>query len=302
MIAALTRRAAHRAAWYVQIGVGRSRFAWRARMAAAGLAPRRDYLRLDCPDGDEASGLFSEAAAVVGCLAHYENHPLVYSGMCVDFGEHGLYYEAAKGRNWWTYYFEPVSLGSGIGARMRVPSLWEHDAFAETVELRMPRATAAGIVARHLRPTPSLLDRLDGYWRERVGSARVLGVHYRGTDKWEGAPVVSYDAVAAAARDVQRAAGGGPWKIFLATDDAACVDYMAASFPQQVFSLEMQRSHDGRPLHKRSGDGFRKGDNAVMDCLLLSRSTHLIRTDSNLGLFATLFNPLLGVTMLNRCT
>ena len=107
------------------------------------------------------------------------------------------------------------------------------------------------------------------------------------------------DSVAAVVRDALPAAGATPWKIFVATDEQACLDYMLGAFPGQVLYRPMRRAVDGRPIHKTPGDGFRKGEDAVIDCLLLARCAQLIRTDSDLGLFATFFNPALPVTLLN---
>ena len=53
----------------------------------------------------------------------------------------------------------------------------------------------------------------------------------------------------------------------------------------------MFRSVDGRPIDVVNSDGnYQKGLDAVLDCVLLSRTDYLIRTASNLSLCATLFN------------
>ena len=63
----------------------------------------------------------------------------------------------------------------------------------------------------------------------------------------------------------------------------------------------MFRSVDGRPIDVVNTDGnHQKGLDAVVDCLLLSRTHAMIRTASNLSLCSTLFNPQLPDTLLNR--
>lgn len=300
-VAAATAYAARmgaRAAWYARLAGGRARVAVRDLLDLAGVRLRPEWLVLDCADGEEASGLFSEVAAVVGCLAHYEARPRLYAGLWVDFRDHGLYYAPAAGANWWEYYFEPVKIAPSPHAVPRAVPPWQHDDFAEYVELEMPRGVAAGILARHVRPTSSLQNKVDRYWLAQADGAHVVGVHYRGTDKWEGAPPVPYDRVAAAVREALPAEEARRWKVFVATDEQACLDHMLAAFPGRVIHRRMPRSVDGRPLHKAPGDGFRKGEDAVIDCLLLSRCAHLVRTDSDLGLFATFFNPDLPVRLL----
>ena len=79
-------------------------------------------------------------------------------------------------------------------------------------------------------------------------------------------------------------------------------NFMRQRFHGRVITLDIRRSSDGRPLHKAPGNGYRKGEAAMIDCLLLARCSHLVRTDSDLGLFSTFFNPDLPVTMLGKPT
>lgn len=293
----LSERLHARATWYSRIGLGRMRRAARRASAGVGLPITKEFLVLDCPDGDEASGLFSEVAAVVGCLAEITAHPALYAGMRVDFQDHGLYYDAATGPNWWEYFFEALECGAPAGAMLRAVSDWEHDWLAETVELEMSRASAAALVRRHVRVKPRLLEQVDRYREAHAAGAFLIGVHYRGTDKWEGAPIVPYEAVAQAVIDAAPTAATA-WKLFLATDEQACLEFMQHRFPERVIARDIRRSSDGQPLHKASGNGYRKGEDALLDCVLLSRCARLVRTDSDLGLFATYFNPDVPVRLL----
>ncbi|HWI19563.1 MAG TPA: hypothetical protein VNT81_17540, partial [Vicinamibacterales bacterium] len=221
MVASAARVLFDRINWYSRIAAGRARFTARAALGSvAATLVTPEVLLLDCPDGDEASGLFSEAAAVVGALAHVEHWPTLYAGLRVDFREHGLYYDSAAGPNWWEYYFEPVAIGTSGHARTVAD--WEHDAFAHAVELRMQRVEAARLVKRYVVPKASIGQKVDAFWREHVGDVFTVGVHYRGTDKWEGAPVVPFDAMAAA---VTEATSGRPeWKVVVATDEQPFLD------------------------------------------------------------------------------
>ena len=129
--------------------------------------------------------------------------------------------------------------------------------------------------------------------------ARIIGVHYRGTDKRQDAPRVPYEAVASAVI-AQAAREGGDWKLFAASDEQAFVDFMRERFGARVACLDMRRSTDGSPIDVVQGDNRRKGADAVLDCLLLSRCDALLRTASNLGLCASFFNPRVLVVELSR--
>lgn len=262
---------------------------------AAGLRAR-EVLVLRSGHGRNASGLFSEVAAVIGFLEHYEQWRRFYAGARLEFVD-GLYLDPAYGSNWWQYYFEPISLGNDGGASRREIGQHYHDFFANRVERRMPRRTAARLVASHVRVKPAIQAAIDSYVRDHWQGTRVVGVHYRGTDKIAEARRVPYDEIASSLAQLASAS----CRVFLATDEQAFVDWMRARLGDRLLVRAMFRSLDGRPIDVINADGnYRKGFDAVVDCLLLSRTAHLIRTSSNLGLCATFFNPQLPETLLSR--
>jgi hypothetical protein len=252
-------------------GILAARSAVAARLAAtkAGLT-RPETAVFACRVGADVSGLFSEFAAVVGMLDHFERQRDHYAGLRVEFRD-GLYYDAAAGPNWWEYYFTPIAIAGDPAAPTRTVSPHFHDHCAYLVERRLPRAVGAAVV----------------------------GVHYRGTDKAEDAPRVPYDHVATLLREQLRSRPAG-CRVFVATDEAAFVEYLHGAFPSLVTSREMFRSVDGRPIDVVNADGnYQKGLDAVVDCVLLSRTDFLIRTASNLSLCATLFNERLPDRLIN---
>jgi hypothetical protein len=273
--------------------------AFRRRLVAAGIPLRSQFLELRCREGEDVSGLFSEFAAVLGALEHYEEWPGYYAGLNVQFRS-GLYFESAAGPDWWEYYFEPISLGSRTNAATRVVGPHEHDMFAYRVEQTMPRQSGAALVARHIRLRPHLQATVDAYVRTKFGDAFVIGIHYRGTDKWEDAPRVPYEEIRAAVQRVAQSEGTAQYKLYLATDEKAFLDYMLDLYPDRVLYREMFRSTDGRPIDVVNEDSnHKKGEDAVIDCVLLSRTQHLIRTASNLSLCSTFFNSAVPEILLN---
>jgi hypothetical protein len=235
--------------------------------------------------------------AVLGALEHYETWSRIYTGLRVDFGDQGLYHDAVVGPNWWEYYFEPISIGTIEHAAVATIDLFHHDMFTRRAEA-MSRADAHRLIARYVHPKRYISEKLDAYARAHFAGRFVIGVHYRGTDKHEEAPRVPYDDVVAAAREALDQAGGERCRLFVATDEQPFLDYMLGLFPDQVLYRQVFRSTDGRPTHKTGGDGFKKGEDAVIDCMLLSRTDYLIRTASSLSYCATLFYPGLPETLL----
>jgi Nodulation protein Z (NodZ) len=284
----------------------RSRLAadrWERRLrhglAAAGIPVRRPRLILRCNRGAEGAGLFSEVRVVLGALAHYEQWQLAYAGLQVDYAALGLYHDPDHGPNWWQYFFESIDLGRSEGAATVEVSPLTYQVFAEAGE-RLSRERGAELIARYVHPKPMIRDAVDAYVARNFRNAHVVGIHYRGTNKHEEAPRVPYERVRAAAADILRRAGAARSRLFVATDEQAFLDYMRSQFPRDLLYREMFRSADGRPIDEVNEDGgYRKGEDAVIDCLLLSRCHTLIRTESNLSVCATLFNPALPQLALN---
>jgi hypothetical protein len=273
---------------------------WRLFLLSAGFPMRKEFLVLRCIGGKEVSGLFSEFAAVLGALDHYERWQRIYAGLRVDFADQGLYYDPAHGENWWEYYFERIDAGSDRNAATGIVSDRQHDIFAYRIT-RLSRRRGFELIDRYIRPQPHVRETVDAYIRENFGDDFIIGVHYRGTDKWEDAPRVSYDDMYAAIRRAAESRASSRYKVFVATDEKAFLDYLIVRHPSGLLHRNMFRSVDGRPIDVVNEDGnHRKGEDAVIDCLLLSRCNCLIRTASNLSLCSILINPDVPEVALNR--
>lgn len=276
--------------------------AWSTRrwLIGAGVPIKKQCLVLPCLTGAETSGLFTEFLAAVGALSHYEHWPSVYSGLTIDYRDQGLYFDPASGLNWWEYYFDPVTVGTSDNARTATIDPHLHDLLTYHAAA-MSRATAHDLISRHVRLRPHLACKVDAFVAEHFAGVFPIGVHYRGTDKHEEAPPVDYAEVAAAVRTAAAGAGAELWRVFVATDDQRFLDFMIQHFPDQLLYRPMFRSRDGRPIDVTNDDtNYQKGFDAVVDCLLLSRTSTLIRTASNLSLCSAFFNPAIPEVVLNQ--
>ena len=272
----------------------------RRLLIAAGAPLRKRCLVLPCMTGADTSGLFTEFLAAVGALSQHERWPTIYSGLRIDYGDGGLYYDPAVGLNWWEYYFEPIALGTSDNAVVTTIDPHQHDLLTYHAAA-MSRATAHDLISRHVRLQPHLQNTLDAYVSRHFTGVFPIGVHYRGTDKHEEAPPVPYEEVVAAIRDAAAGAGTVPFRVFVATDDQRFLDAMIERFQGRLLYRPMFRSRDGRPIDVTNDDtNYQKGEDAVIDCLLLSRTRFLIRTTSNLSLCSAFFNPEVPDRLLNR--
>lgn len=258
-----------------------------ARWLRLQLAAERDYLILS----SDRSGMFSDVAMLLGLMEHFDLWRDRYAGLAVEMPTDALYHDSAHGPNWWDYYFEPVQVGHREGARVRHLAPMEKYAFALRAEERMSRHQGHALITRCMRVRTHVVAIVDAFARAEFRSRFVVGVHYRGTDKALEVPRVAYDEVALAVREAMARSGRDDTAVFVATDEQPFLDYMLAAFPAQVIHRDVTRSTDDTATHVMEGDNYRKGEDALVDCLLLARCVHLIRTDSNLGLCASFLNP-----------
>src|SRR5271170_6048932 len=134
-------------------------------LVACGVPFRKEFLVLRCAAGSNVSGLFSELAAVLGSLEHYEKWEKIYAGLKVDFADQGLYYDPAFGDNWWEYYFEPIEVGSSANAIVKIVGELQHDAFAYEIA-HLSRERGFALIDRYVRPKPRLREKVDACARE----------------------------------------------------------------------------------------------------------------------------------------
>jgi hypothetical protein len=161
---------------------------------------------------------------------------------------------------------------------------------------------AAMLVARYMPIRAEILEEVDRFAAEHFVSGSVLGVHYRGTDKYQEAPPVARERCRDAIRaylsehpEVER--------IFAASDEASFIRFIEEEFRSlPVVSCDDRRSESDVPLHHLDlGRGnYDKGRQALVNCLLLARCDALIRTASSLSAWASVFNPKLPVVLLNQ--
>ncbi len=249
--------------------------------------------------GPYPAGLFAEFAAVLGTLEHYETWQNQYVGVIVDFKDRGLYYDRAVGENWWEYYFEPIRIvGSNKDAVRKVIDNYQHVQFSVRSAGKMTRERGHRLISQYIRVRPHIQRKVDAFVHDHFHGAYVIGIHYRGTDKSVEAARVSYDNVLAVVTEKLAALGTQNIRLFLATDEQAFLDCMLNRFMDQLIYCKIFRSSNGKPTHGLNADAHQRGEEAVIDCLLLSRCHFLIRTQSHLGLCASIFNPLLPTTLL----
>jgi hypothetical protein len=172
----------------------------------------------------------------------------------------------------------------------------------DLVKIKISLDDGIHVLNNYLSVKPHINELVAGVW-ERFGfMGPVLGVHFRGTDKHWEAPRVSWDHCLNVVRrhlhEHDTLQG-----IFVASDEQKFVDFVKNSVKNiPVYSHDdHHRSIDSRAVHTDDEiGGYEKGQDALVNALLLAKCSILIRTTSTLSAWALLFNPNIKVILLNK--
>jgi Nodulation protein Z (NodZ) len=205
------------------------------------------------------------------------------------------YRDPARSPNWLSYFFNVIDATPHVDFRI---SQFSELSMPDRYLARQTIESTSALVSRHLSLRPEIQSRLDSLYAEHFQGRKVLGVHFRGTDKKEEAPRVTWDAMR---QTVSNYLDDNPHidALFVASDEPAFTGYMRQSFP----ALALLPAHSELAARYKADLGaanYRKGEETLLDCLMLSRCSALIRTTSFLSAWASIFNPKLPIVLLNR--
>jgi hypothetical protein len=235
-----------------------------------------------------------------------------FSGVQVDFGTTGPYYESQKGPNWFQYYYCPIDYvhpNCRDNLLEKKFSNVDYGRLTDYVEgvfgfddTGMPRERARELIDKYLILKPEIKYEIEQFAKLHfTPDDYVIGVHYRGTDKacndiarCEARRVTYQEMVSRITEQVQEALDRGikAIKIFACSDEQGFIDHLDDKFPGQVVTTQSKRSTDGIPLHGglhlKAKEPYQGGKEALIDAHLLGKLSHiLLRTSSNLSAFAS---------------
>ena len=157
------------------------------------------------------------------------------------------------------------------------------------------------LMSRHLVVKNDIMAAVDAFFSNYMPIGPILGLHYRGTDKFAEAPRLAYDVFF---KKVAEFIASAPHiqHIFLATDEPELLDYLQKHpLPRPVVTwASSQTFRGGTAAHyAKKADKYVLGREALLTCLALARCDYCLRTASFLSGYASVFNPRLRTTLLN---
>ena len=149
------------------------------------------------------------------------------------------------------------------------------------------------------RLSDSVLAELEVFIRDNFINDKVLGVHYRGTDKLGEAPRLKEDNLIL---EIRSCLDYGFSKIFVSTDETAILNRIKLEFTDipVIYRNDAFRSLDGSQFHRKIGnDKNLINHDALMNILILSKSDFLLKTASIMSDCCFIFNPNLSFKLLS---
>jgi len=251
-------------------------------------------------------GLFAHLEWFLEISFHCERHNLTPFFMSTS----PQYVDPQRGPDWFDYFFTNLQLSpkdkeritSGDVPICRIDGIRQLG-LPENYDPQLTLEIASRLVRKYIGIKEAPLEKVDVFFDKYLKGRFVLGIHNRGTDKRAEAPPVSYSEFKRAI--CQFLDQNSEFDcLFVASDEQRFVDFIEKELSRQlsvVYHDDQERSKGNVAIHRsKRGDRYKKGEEAVLNCLLLSRCNALIKNASIMSGWAKLFNPDVPVVLLNR--
>lgn len=245
-----------------------------------------------------------------------------YPVVAYDSSCRNSFFDPTKGEELWSQYFEPVMPLSyaelkphwqELNRQGRLHELSSEEAIKISEEhpqsvysfpfgkwraedlgdldqwYAMERAKGRESIGRYVEPKAHIKEKVEVFYEKYLNNSFVLGIHIRGTDL-HYAPVVS---PAEYFPYIDQWIEQEPTlKIFLATDQAQYIPVFEKRYGNRLTYADCFRSdNEVAPFQRTELSPYQKGEEVLLDILLLSRADFLIKGSSNVGEMALYFNP-----------
>lgn len=207
----------------------------------------------------------------------------------VDICYNHTLYNDNSNENMWEYYFEPVANESKR----------KYDTTAFTVRAYRDRGIKENkeilnslkhVLNERIKIRKNLVNKADSFFKENLPDTGVIGVHIRGTDH-----IRIYGNDVSLERyfsKIEELLNAGYTHILLATDDNRFFRAFKQKYGNKVVAYSKIRGENGTGIHfQDDGVASSKGEEVVIDWLLLSKANYFIHGESNVATAVLILNP-----------
>ncbi|HMG81449.1 MAG TPA: hypothetical protein VK559_00305 [Ferruginibacter sp.] len=171
----------------------------------------------------------------------------------------------------------------------------------ENYNQKLQLSSAKSLFDKYLGINPDITTEVESFKQQWFGNKKILGVHYRGTDKIGEALLVPKESLFKYINQVI-AENTDLKLIFLSTDDKEIINYLKRSpLPLPlIYRDDSVRSGDGEQFHRKEDVSKSLiNKDAIVNCLLLSNCHILLKTASILSDCSVVFNPGINVKVMS---
>lgn len=239
----------------------------------------------------------------------------------IDFNERNCpyFYDTSRGKQVWEYFFEKTGLytyeqvsnwlASGVISDREVHFISSSEA-AETHQhdperlatfwaweepgdkakwMQEKRAIGRSYIREYIRPKAHIQEKVNRFTGSEFTSPLIIGLHIRGTDFAYAKPT-PIDAYFDEIERLVSESDKGDYQVFVATDQQQYLEAFQKRYPDKVIYLDAARSDNHiAPFRFDKISGYQKGEEVLMDILILSRCHHIIKGAAATGELALWF-------------
>jgi len=234
-----------------------------------------------------AVGFFSDFLSTIRLISKFENENEPW---CVYWGPESLYYDSEQGSNVWDYYFKSTKnpIGADYIADYPPLVLKEGKNFRESMNYYIEKYAKLNSTVQNI-----VDSNMKGFEKNKV-----LGLHIRRTDKFEY--YLHYEPDVAKPVELEKVQEvvdkliekDNYSKIYLATDDNESYEFFKQKYDKMIIAIDAFRSSGKQSIHMnhKNISGYKKGLDALLDCIFLSKCSFLIKSSSNLSTTSQYYN------------
>jgi hypothetical protein len=197
------------------------------------------------------------------------------------------------------YYKNPLTVDE---KKIRFTKIRDNDElWKEGYNQKLKLSFAKSLFDKYLGINPMIIEEVELFKKQWFNGEKILGIHYRGTDKAGEASLVPKENLLRHITELLNERKDLKI-IFLSTDDIDIINFLkSASLPVPVvYREDMIRSMDGEQFHRKKGNSKSLVNrDAIVNCLLLSNCHVLLKTASILSDCSVVFNPSIKVKVIS---
>lgn len=191
--------------------------------------------------------------------------------------------------NVWEYYFEPVSAARATEKDWFYGRYFAPDSSGlkdVCHDFDKHKYAYHSIITKYIRLKPQVRSKIERFVQEHFAGKKVIGIHLRGTDKWKEVKPIDPELIC---KQANRYTG---CTFFVATDEERLLEIAKKLLNGPVIYYDADRSTSDQPVHLAGGNA-KRGEDVLIEVLLLSKCDAFIHTCSNVSSAVLAFNPYL---------